>query len=58
MLIFPVSQENGGTDKERIKIQDIRKLVAETTEKIGSIPDLFLIHNRKSKLLATSIARD
>lgn len=41
-----VSQEGGATDKDRIPVSDIRKKVAETTAKIGRVPDLFLIHNR------------
>lgn len=41
-----VSQEGGATDKARIPVSEIRNKVAETTAKIGRVPDLFLIHNR------------
>jgi len=40
-----LSQEGGATDKDRIPVSEIRNKVAETTAKIGRVPDLFLIHN-------------
>jgi hypothetical protein len=42
-----VSQKDGAADDEPVKVEDIRQRVAETTERIGSVPDLFLIHNRE-----------
>jgi diketogulonate reductase-like aldo/keto reductase len=52
-----VSQEDGATDKARIEIADIRGAVAETTRKLGTVPDLFLIHNRECSLYRRSLRR-
>lgn len=51
-----LSQEGGATNKDPVKVEDIRAAVEATTKKLGSIPDLFLIHNPfvppKGELLA------
>ncbi|KAF7969467.1 hypothetical protein HWV62_27251 [Athelia sp. TMB] len=40
-----VSQENGAADKEPISKEKIRESVENTIKRLGSTPDLFLIHN-------------
>jgi aryl-alcohol dehydrogenase-like predicted oxidoreductase len=45
--LLEVSQEGGATDKDPVPASHIRQRVAETTERLGTVPDLFLIHNRK-----------
>ncbi|KAF7965006.1 hypothetical protein HWV62_1066 [Athelia sp. TMB] len=44
-LTSKLSQENGAADKEPIPKEKIRESVESTIKRLGSTPDLFLIHN-------------
>jgi hypothetical protein len=41
-----VSEKSGFLGNGPVKPEEVRELIAETTKKIGSVPDLLLIHNR------------
>lgn len=40
-----MSQKDGAADKDPIQKEDIRALVEQSIKRLGTTPDLFLIHN-------------